>query len=203
MKIEVFVDGEEGVAMLTDQSLLWAARTGNASFEACYKDVQQILVSKKLPTNVKLVLEGSSNPGTFMLRFLNKTDAAAAVDAMSGRGVAPPPPQPSLSDLKSGSAAPTHSSAVLHHICASLVEDGVVEQELVDEANAKFRGVLHVFEAINELVDARLYGDGVHGCLTDLVYRPLRVENDRVVVGINAATEELELEDARKEECVS
>ena len=58
-------------------------------------------------------------------------------------------------------------------------------------------------DAFNELVDSRLYGDGVHGCLTDLVYRPLRVENDRVVVGINAATEELELEDARKEECVS
>ena len=58
-------------------------------------------------------------------------------------------------------------------------------------------------DAFNELVDARLYGDGVHGCLTDLVYRPLRVEDDRVVVEINAATEELELEDAGKGECVS
>ena len=58
-------------------------------------------------------------------------------------------------------------------------------------------------DAFNELVDARLYGDGVHGCLTDLVYRPLRVENDRVVIEVTAATEELELENAGKEECVS
>ena len=58
-------------------------------------------------------------------------------------------------------------------------------------------------DAFNDLVDARLYGDGVHGCLTDLVYRPLRVEDDRVVIEVNAATEELELEDAEKEECVS
>lgn len=58
-------------------------------------------------------------------------------------------------------------------------------------------------DAFNELVDARLYGDGVHGCLTDLVYRPLRVEDDRVVIEINAATEDLELEDAGKDECVS
>ena len=55
-------------------------------------------------------------------------------------------------------------------------------------------------DAFNELVDARLYGDGVHGCLTDLVYRPLRVENDRVVVEINAATEELDLEGAEERE---
>ena len=58
-------------------------------------------------------------------------------------------------------------------------------------------------DAFNELVDARLYGDGVHGCLTDLVYRPLRVEDDRVVIEVNAATEDLQLEDAGKEECVS
>jgi len=58
-------------------------------------------------------------------------------------------------------------------------------------------------DAFNDLVDARLYGDGVHGCLTDLVYRPLRVEDGRVVIEVNAATEELELEDAGKEECVS
>jgi hypothetical protein len=58
-------------------------------------------------------------------------------------------------------------------------------------------------DAFNELVDSRLYGDGVHGCLTDLVYRPLRVENDRVVIEVNAATEELELEGVGKEECVS
>jgi hypothetical protein len=58
-------------------------------------------------------------------------------------------------------------------------------------------------DAFNELVDSRLSGDGVHGCLTDLVYRPLRVENDRVVIEVNAATEELELEGVGKEECVS
>jgi len=57
-------------------------------------------------------------------------------------------------------------------------------------------------DAFNELVDSRLYGDGVHGCLTDLVYRPLRVENDRVVIEINAATEELELEDVTAEGAV-
>jgi len=49
-------------------------------------------------------------------------------------------------------------------------------------------------DAFNEQVDAKLYGDGVHGCLTELVYRALRVENDRVVIEINAATEELGLE---------
>jgi len=50
-------------------------------------------------------------------------------------------------------------------------------------------------EGFNNLVDSRLYGDGVHGCLTDLVYRPVRMEGDRVVVEVNAATDELELED--------
>jgi len=49
-------------------------------------------------------------------------------------------------------------------------------------------------DAFNELVDARLYGAGVRGCLTDLVCRPLRVENDRVVIDIDAATEGLVLE---------
>ena len=57
-------------------------------------------------------------------------------------------------------------------------------------------------DAFNELVDARLYGDGVHGCLTDLVYRPLRVENGRVVIEVAAATEELELEDDGPEEAL-
>ena len=49
-------------------------------------------------------------------------------------------------------------------------------------------------DAFNELVDSRLNGAGVHGCLTDLVYRPLRVDADRVVVEVDADTEELELE---------
>lgn len=57
-------------------------------------------------------------------------------------------------------------------------------------------------DAFNELVDSRLYGGGVHGCLTDLGYRPLRVENDRVVIEVNAATEELELEDAAPKEAM-
>ena len=55
-------------------------------------------------------------------------------------------------------------------------------------------------DAVNELVDSRLYGDGVHGCLTDLVYRPLRVENDRVLIEVNAATEELDLDGAEEQE---
>ena len=57
-------------------------------------------------------------------------------------------------------------------------------------------------DAFNELVDSRLYGDGVHGCLTDLVYRPLRVDNERVVIEVNAATEELELADVAPEEAM-
>jgi hypothetical protein len=57
-------------------------------------------------------------------------------------------------------------------------------------------------DAFNELVDARLYGDGVHGCLTDLVYQPLRVEDGRVVIEVAAATEELELEDDGPEEAL-
>ena len=55
-------------------------------------------------------------------------------------------------------------------------------------------------DAFNELVDSRLYGDGVRGCLTDLVYRPLRVEEDSVVIEVDAATEELEIEGGDEQE---
>jgi hypothetical protein len=55
-------------------------------------------------------------------------------------------------------------------------------------------------DAFNELVDSRLYGDGLRGCLTDLVYRPLRVEEDRVVIEVDAATEELEIEGGDEQE---
>ena len=52
-------------------------------------------------------------------------------------------------------------------------------------------------DGFNDLVDARLYGEGVHGCLTDLMYRPLRVlEDERVLIDVIARTEELELEGA-------
>ena len=50
-------------------------------------------------------------------------------------------------------------------------------------------------DGLNELVDSRLYGDGVHGSLTDLVYRPLRVKDERVVIEVDADTDELDLED--------
>jgi hypothetical protein len=50
-------------------------------------------------------------------------------------------------------------------------------------------------DGFNDLVGTRLYGDGVHGCLTDMMYRPLRVmEDERVLIDIIARTEELELE---------
>jgi len=55
-------------------------------------------------------------------------------------------------------------------------------------------------DAFNELVDSRLYGDGVRGCLTDIGYRPLRVEEDRVVIEVDAATEELEIEGVDEQE---
>jgi hypothetical protein len=51
-------------------------------------------------------------------------------------------------------------------------------------------------DGLNDLVDAKLYGAGVRGCLTDMSYRPLRIESDeRVLVEVEAATEELQLED--------
>lgn len=55
-------------------------------------------------------------------------------------------------------------------------------------------------DGFNDLVDSRLYGNGVRGCLTDLVYRPLRVENDRVLIEVSAATEELELKEMEEGE---
>jgi hypothetical protein len=50
-------------------------------------------------------------------------------------------------------------------------------------------------DALNDLVDARLCGEGVHGCLSDVSYRLLRVEPDeRVLIEVEAATDELQFE---------
>jgi hypothetical protein len=58
-------------------------------------------------------------------------------------------------------------------------------------------------DAFNDLVDARLYGEGVHGCLTDLMYRPLRVlETEQVLIDIIARTEELVLDGVAPCRCV-
>jgi len=50
-------------------------------------------------------------------------------------------------------------------------------------------------DGLNELVDSRVYGTGVHGYLTDLVCRPSRVKDERVVIEMSAATNELGLDD--------
>ncbi len=47
-------------------------------------------------------------------------------------------------------------------------------------------------DSLNELVDERLYGDGVSGCLVDIEYRPLWVENGLIHVEVSASAEELE-----------
>jgi hypothetical protein len=49
-------------------------------------------------------------------------------------------------------------------------------------------------DAFNDLVDERLYGKGVSGCLVDLRYRPVGVRGDGVIVEVDAETSELELE---------
>ena len=49
-------------------------------------------------------------------------------------------------------------------------------------------------DAFNELVDERLYGEGVRGCLVDLCFRPVGVRRDCVIVEVNADTAELEIE---------
>ena len=49
-------------------------------------------------------------------------------------------------------------------------------------------------DAFNDLVDERLYGKGVRGCLVDLRYRPVGVRKDCVIIEVDADTSELELE---------
>lgn len=62
-----------------------------------------------------------------------------------------------------------------------------VEVDLYDIINCSDMG------AFNELVDERLYGDGVHGVLTDLHYRPVSVDGDNITISVEADTSELEL----------
>ena len=48
-------------------------------------------------------------------------------------------------------------------------------------------------DAFNDLVDERLYGKGVSGCLVDLRYRPVGVRGNSVIVEVDADTSEMEL----------
>ena len=57
-------------------------------------------------------------------------------------------------------------------------------------------------DGFNDLADARINGAGVHGCLTDMSYRPLRVAPDeRVLIEVDAATEDLELDGSTTWRC--
>ncbi len=145
----VFVDGQEGVALFTAQSFIWTDLRGVGPtarrLEVAYEDVDMLLVAKKMPVNVKITFGKAKT--THMLRFASKEDAASAVDVISGK-IAPAPGAESA-------AAAARSDTALVQICSSLVDDGLVGHDVVDEALAKFRGVLHVFEAINELVDSK------------------------------------------------
>ena len=196
MKLELFVDGDEGVALFTAASFLWTNRAGTSSLEVRYDNIDQILVSKKSPVNVKISLSsgggGEGGKTTMMLRFLSKEDSAFAVDAVSGKGLATPSSLLKGDHSAGGGGTQTHTSAALHHICESLVEDGIVDRDAINEASAKFRGVLHVFEAVNELVDAntlqlrpvtdQLLSDIFHQLplLAHLFALRVRTENDKI-----------------------
>jgi hypothetical protein len=147
MKIKLFVDGQEGVAVLTPSSLVWCDVLGIGAvargFEIFYDDVEQLQVAKKTPTNVKITVEKTK--ATHLLRFLSIEDAAIAVDVISGK-CAPP------KNSSENASAIARSDSALSQICSSLADDGLVPLEMVDEAVTKFRGVLHVFDALNELV---------------------------------------------------
>jgi hypothetical protein len=47
---------------------------------------------------------------------------------------------------------------------------------------------------LNELMDARIYGDGVTGSLTDISYRPVIVEDELILIEVNASAEEIVLD---------
>jgi len=48
-------------------------------------------------------------------------------------------------------------------------------------------------DGFNDLVDSMLYGEGVHGCLTGVMYRPMRVlDDERVLVEVIASIDDLE-----------